>query len=193
MIKSNFLPLNCWNKIVDFAVLYGCDKQQVIEGSMPKYALDKILEIISGQGLQIGGFVGVSHCYLARNLNGTICTIDANIPHRGVNNPLLVVSKLVENFKLQNNSMLIHGYAIEQMKILIKHQSKFDFILLDGNHNFESLKIEIELADKLLKTGGFLILDDIDYWDGPKKLYENFNLGYEKIGSNKRAGILKKL
>jgi predicted O-methyltransferase YrrM len=193
MIKLNFLPLNCWNKIVDFAVLSGCNRQQVLEGSIPKDTLDKILSLVSGNGLQIGGFVGISHCYLSRNLNGTVCTIDPNIPHRGINNPFLIIKKLVESYNLQKKSMLICGYAVEQMEILIKQKSQFDFILLDGNHNLESLKIEIELADKLLKIGGFLILDDIDYWDGPKKLYEDFNLKYEKIPSTKRAGILKKL
>jgi len=36
--------------------------------------------------------------------------------------------------------------------------SIFDFFLIDGNHEADYLKREIETADKLLKLGGLLIL-----------------------------------
>lgn len=183
-----------WEIIINCLINWGYDREQVVDGSMPDQTLQKICKIVCGNGLQIGGFVGVSHCFLANALKnkGSICTIDPNITHRGIDDPLCAANRLIMNFNLSSNSMLICGYAMEQMRILGLHKVKFDFIILDGNHDFDHVLTETKMADSLLNPGGHLVLDDIDHWQGPKSLYENFPFNYEKIPLDTRAGVLRK-
>jgi hypothetical protein len=100
---------------------------------------------------------------------------------------------LVSYYEFNDNSLIVLGYAIPQMKIFEKIGSKFNFILIDGKHDENSVKNEVLQADKILKNGGFIILDDIDNWDGPKSVYQNFPLeNYTKVICDTRAGILMK-
>ena len=193
MLKANSNDF-FWSRLVDVVSSWGYDRNGIVFVSMPEQTLKEIAKIVVGNGLQIGGFVGISHCYLANSLknSGTLCTIEANFKWHYIENPFLVANKLVRHFNLSSNSMLVCGYAIEQMNIFISQKAKFDFILLDGNHMYNDMVIEIDLSDKLLKPGGYLILDDIDFWQGPKSLYENFPLNYEKIPLDSRAGVLRK-
>ena len=192
MLKYQSLKIDSWNKLLNTLVSYGCKKEEVISGSIPESTLKKIIKLVSGNGLQIGGFVGLSHCYLCHHVSGNICTIDLNIQHRGITNPLFMAKKLVDEFNLCKNSMLICGDSVSQMKIFYKLGVKFDFIILDGNHGFDEVLKEIYLSDQILKYNGYLILDDIDFWQGPKLHYKNFPLKYEKIFLDDRAGVFKK-
>jgi len=55
------------------------------------------------------------------------------------------------------------------------------------------LKREIETADKLLKLGGLLILDDIFFWNELQQAYESIDeTKYQKLGTDARVGVLKK-
>lgn len=180
--------------LINHVVSWGCRRDQVEWGSMPEDTLRRLANVLTGNGLQIGGFVGISHCYLASSLaknKGTICTIDPNITHNHTDNPMLIAVRLAIRLNLKN-SMFILGYAEEQMKILINQGAKFDFILIDGNHDENFVLSEVLLADQLLKSGGYLVLDDIDDWHGPKSVYMNFPLDYEKIKLDSRAALLQK-
>ena len=184
-----------WQDLVSRIVQLGHDRDQVVHGSMPEKTLSRLSSILSGNGLQIGGFVGVSHCCLAASLRGkgSICTIDPNLTHRGIQNPFLVASKMASEFKLSKNSMLICGYSLEQMRLFAVMGVKFDFIILDGNHDFQTVIDEIECATPILKSGGYLVLDDIDNWDGPKKVYNSVPAGYNRVELDSRAGLLQKM
>lgn len=196
MLKINsYISLDeFWEQLVDRIVILGHPRQQVVDGSMPKTTLLKLSSLLSGNGLQIGGFLGVAHCFLAASLNekGSICTIDPNLSHRNIVNPFLIASEMVNYFNLSKNSTLICGYASQQMKIFASLGVKFDFIVLDGNHDYETVINEVVLAGLILKSGGYLVLDDIDYWDGPKKVYNEAPIGYNKVMLDSRAGVLKK-
>lgn len=184
-----------WQGLVDRTVQLGLDRKQVMFGSMPEKTLNLLSFILTGNGLQIGGFVGVTHCYLAACLQnkGSICTVDPNLSHRGVENPFLITSKMVMEFGLSKNSILICGYSIEQMRLFASLGVQFDFIILDGNHDYDAVVAEIKHATSILKPGGYLVLDDIDFWDGPKKVYNSFLSGYNKIVLDSRAGLLQKM
>jgi len=193
MLKCQPIDL-FWQDLVDWLVFFGHDRNQVVCGSMPKETILRLSQILTGNGLQIGGFVGVAHCCLARMLSykGTICTVDPNLTHRYIKNPLLVLFQLVQHFNLSSNSMLVCGHANEQMRIFAAMGMKFDFIILDGNHDYSFVANEIKLADPILKSGGYLVLDDIDYWDGPKKAIDETLPGYVRIELDSRAGLLQK-
>lgn len=185
---------NLYEKLLSYFAYLGHDRDQVREGSMPESSLKALSYILTGNGLQIGGFVGLTHVFLATALKGkgSICTVDFNQIHRGIVNPALTISKAIDFFNVSSNSILIIGDSNKQMKLFEKCNFLFDFILLDGNHDKENVLREIFLADKILNSDGYLVLDDIDYWEGPRSVYANFPLNYKKIPLDARAGLLKK-
>ena len=104
---------------IDFLVSLGCDRAQVIAGSMPKPSLDyarTFLPADARRGLQVGNFVGVSLAYFISALGGgeaVVTAIDPNITHRGIANPAGKVLALLTRFGLETNCLLVTGYSLE--------------------------------------------------------------------------------
>lgn len=207
-------------------------------GALPESSLNFcasfIIDNFTGKpiiGLHVGNFVGISLTYLTNvvqklHSESLIVSIDPNIQHRNIKNPLNIVVGLLNKFGLQNNSLILTGYSLEadtyyevnpkdtfdnnamtsffdkgfsgaqQLKGLEKiSPASFDFFLIDGNHEADYLKREIESADKLLKLGGFLILDDIySFWPDLQETYQAIDeTRYQKLGTDGRVGVLKKI
>jgi len=182
------------DKAYQFFSKNGLVQQDIQWHCMPADTLDKISNFLFGTGLQIGSFVGISHCHLAANKNvKLLCTVDINTKHAGVVKPLDYCRSLAKYFKLSEKSLFIEGSSETVMRGLISIKSKFDFILLDGNHEESQVQLEISLADSLLKSGGYLILDDIDFWVGPRNMYNKGIVGYNKVALDSRAGLFQKV
>jgi hypothetical protein len=216
----------------------GCNSHEVIAGTIPesslKFCASFIIKNFTSKpiiGFHVGNFVGISLAYLTNVVkkvhpDSIVVSIDPNIQHRNIKNPLNIVVGLLNNFGLQNNSLILTGYSLEsdtyyevnpkdtlnnnhttsffdrglscaqQLKGLeMIAPASFDFFLIDGNHEAEYLKTEIESADKLLKSGVFLILDDISsFWNQLQKIYESIDeTKYQKLGTDGRVGVLKKI
>lgn len=210
----------------------GCFAGTLSESSLA-YCASFLREQFTGApllGLHVGNFIGVSLAYLARVVQklhpeSLIVSIDPNVQHRAVKNPLNVVVGLLNHFGLQNNAMLLTGYSLEpgayyevhpeksqedntltrffdrgqscaqQLKGLEKLASRsFDFFLIDGNHEAEYLAREIDSADRLLKPGGLLILDDVyPFWPEIQRTYKAIDRNrYDRVGTDGRVGVLKK-
>jgi len=206
----------------------------IIPGSIPESSLDFcsyfIGEYFTGQpliGLHVGNFVGISLAFLTNVVKqlhdqSIIVSIDPNVKHRGIRNPLNLVVGLLNKFGLQDNCLILTGYSLEmnsyydapsdnnlttnffdrgmscaqQLKGLeMISPATFDFFLIDGNHESNYLKREIESANKLLKSGGLLLLDDIDeFWGDLQETYESIDeTKYQKLGTDGRVGVLKKV
>lgn len=190
--------------VMDYLGSQGFDLQQVSEGSVPDQSLKFCCNAIEDRlpsrplrGLHIGNFVGLSLCHFTdfvRQLDerGTIVSIDPNLPHRGIHQPMDIVIRCLVRYGLQGNSLILTGYSLEktfsndgrttivydaraefskeyscenQLPLLATYMpASFDFAFIDGNHDDEYLSREIEVIDRLLKPQGMLILDDID-WD----------------------------
>jgi predicted O-methyltransferase YrrM len=69
---------------------------------------------------------------------------------------------------------------------------KVDFAFIDGWHTFDYTLVDFFLVDKILKTGGIVILDDSD-WPAIKKICSFIanNLSYEFIGGSVQRSYLK--
>jgi hypothetical protein len=60
-------------------------------------------------------------------------------------------------------SSLIKGLSTDpaiKQQILEVGEGKFDMVYIDGSHDYADVISDIELADKLLKAGGYMVLDD---------------------------------
>lgn len=70
----------------------------------------------------------------------------------------------------------------------------YDYIFIDGDHRFDATMVDVFFADKLLKTGGHLVLDD-RAWPMVGAvvnfMVENYH-HYEVNLSNKRLSVFRK-
>jgi len=221
---------------VDFLVHQGCDRTQVLEGSIPETSLDYCAAFLLRNsasykkpllGLHVGNFVGISLAYFVKfskelHADSLVVSIDPNLTHRGIYNPIQMVTKLLARYGLQKNAMILTGYSLEKcvsndgaiitsdydpfmrfpdecscecvLNALTKlTQTRFDYAVIDGNHTGSYLQREIELIDSLLNVGGLLILDDIG-WTEIQNVYQQLSANkYKNLGGDGRVGILGKL
>jgi predicted O-methyltransferase YrrM len=52
-------------------------------------------------------------------------------------------------------------FSIHALSDFIRHEERFDFIYIDGNHRFDDVVVDFYLSDQILKPGGLLVLDDM--------------------------------
>jgi predicted O-methyltransferase YrrM len=72
---------------------------------------------------------------------------------------------------------------------LLERGRQFDLVFIDGDHRFDGVFVDAVLANKLLKPGAVMVLDDA--WFDPVFLTCKFlesNYGYELIGEVKGRG-----
>lgn len=124
--------------------------------------------------LELGFRHGVSTCYMAHALEalgpeGHITTIDLDSARQAEPN----IEQLLEAVG-QRHRVTIHyeptSYTWRMMKILEADSTpRFDLCFLDGAHSWFVDGFAFFLVDKLLKPGGWIIFDDLDwvYADSP--------------------------
>jgi hypothetical protein len=73
-------------------------------------------------------------------------------------------------------------------------RGRFDFAVVDGNHEGSHLRREAGLVGPLLKPGGILILDDVsDAWADIKDEYDGLSKnGWQAVGADGRVGLLQR-
>ncbi|MFC2102921.1 hypothetical protein ACFLSS_00665 [Bacteroidota bacterium] len=214
------------------------DEEQIREGSIPENSLDflfktimrKLYELAPIKVLHIGNFVGVSLLYITESIlkinpSSIVVSIDPNISHRGINNPMKYVNYLLNQFGFQKNSIILTGYSLEKnisndgnplyflksdntlnsesgycsssiLENLIKIDANFNFALIDGNHEGNYLRREIELINKLLDKDGFLVIDDVNQnWEEVELVFQEIikQQKYKFISTDNRIGIVQKL
>ncbi len=151
-----------------------------------------------------------------------VIAIDPNIPHRGIPNPQEHVAALLDHFGLAQSVLPVAGYSLEKSVSndgirydgaydpLLRHADehacantlphlcdllpeRFDFVLIDGNHDDAYLARELQCCARLLRSGGLLVLDDVcETWAGIMDLFFELGDGYECVLMNDRIGIARK-
>lgn len=56
---------------------------------------------------------------------------------------------------------IIAGYSQKVLPSLLEDGRSFDYILVDGDHEKSTARLDLENAHSLLESGGFLLFDDI--------------------------------
>jgi hypothetical protein len=162
--------------------------------------------------------------YTARqpNADSVVVSIDANTPHRGFHNPLRRVLELLSFFGLQGHVLVLTGYSLEEClandgmplggsdplqsfrsEVSCENQllvlaaiapESSDSCMIDGNHEADYLRREIQCIDRLLKAGGRLFLDDISWqWPELLRVYQSLNESqYRRVGTDGRVGVVEK-
>jgi Methyltransferase domain len=72
-------------------------------------------------------------------------------------------------------------------------KGRFDFAVMDGNHDAAYLRSEIAIVRTLLAPGGVLVLDDVDdAWADIKEEFGKLGaMGWRAVGADGRVGILE--
>lgn len=128
---------------------------------------DVILENQFQNILELGFRHGVSTCYMAGAVDelgsGTIVTIDRADAREAEPN----IEQLLSSLGLAKYVTVFYeptSYIWRLMKLLEESPSpRFDFCYLDGAHDWSTDGFAFFLVDRLLKPGGLIIFDDLDW------------------------------
>jgi predicted O-methyltransferase YrrM len=122
--------------------------------------------------LELGTSFGVSAAYMAAALDengeGRVTTVD----HVRSNSPEELLSRLdpavaarIQFVRIPDSSYT--WWLKEQLAARSdasgQCQPRFDFVFLDGAHNWTVDGLSVVLIEKLLRPGGWLLLDDLDW------------------------------
>jgi len=160
----------------------------------------------------------------ARNVHAgsVVMSIDPNAPHRGMDNPKDLVTGLMARYDLLDNWLPLTGFTLERTGIadisnrnagttkfasyygfgaahvlanLAKVGTRFDFALIDGNHNSGYLRREIDRLSRLIRPGGLLFLDDLDeHWSGVTEVFDGLDhRRFQRLARGGRAGVVRVL
>jgi len=117
--------------------------------------------------LELGFYHGVSTCYLAdavcSNGGGTVTSLDLE----GALELSPNIEQLLQEVGLSDR-VTFHAdpqsYVWRLMKMLEEDPTpRFDLVYIDGSHQWKTDGFAFFLADRLLRPGGWLILDDLDW------------------------------
>ena len=146
--------------------------------------------------MEIGLAMGVSALNILSTIykhGGTLVSIDPNQSGKWDN----MGKKLIVNSGLGKYHKIIEDKSYNAMpELLKKEEGTYDFIFIDGWHTFDYTLIDFFYADKLLKIGGLIVVDDALH-DNVKKtlkyLDTNYCDFYKKIESPPTFGAYKKI
>lgn len=119
--------------------------------------------------LELGFAHGVSTCYigaaLAANGSGQVTTIDlvAARERRPSMCELLARTGLTQRVQPLYSGI---SYTWELMRLLEETppgERPFDFVFIDGAHTWDTDGFAFFLIDRLLRTGGWVLFDDLDW------------------------------
>ncbi len=129
--------------------------------------------------LELGFAHGVSSCYIATMLKncgkGHLTTIDLINAHNRKPN----IEELLNKLDLEDYVSVYYEYESYNwrlMKFIEEYDSPiFDFCYIDGAHDWNVDGFAFLLVDKLLKPGGWIIFDDMDWSFGSSPSMKNID------------------
>lgn len=129
--------------------------------------------------LELGFAHGVSSCYFASILDdmgkGHLTTIDLEKSKNRMPN----IEQLLDKLSLSDYVSVYYEYESYNwrlMKFIEKYDEPvFDFCYVDGAHDWNVDGFAFLLVDKLLKPGGWIIFDDIDWSFGESPSMKNID------------------
>lgn len=103
------------------------------------------------------------------------------------------IKKLLNNLKYKGKKELLNGNS---HILLPRIQTKYDLILIDGDHSYNGALIDLIDTWLILEKGGLIVLDDVGNLDEPQ-VYECFKEFYKitrckivYINRDKKNGVV---
>jgi predicted O-methyltransferase YrrM len=166
------------------------------------YLYKTILSINAHKMIEVGLANGVSSAYIligAKQTNGHLISIDPFQKTQWKSGGLNIICKM----KLKSHHTWIEDVSHKALPRLLDKkgaESSYDLIFIDGFHTFDYTLVDAYFADKLLRVGGVLIVDDFLHkgvnasmkyimtnWSHYKRLKSPHSFAaFEKISEDKR-------
>lgn len=91
-------------------------------------------------------------------------------------------------------AVLIEGNSLNFLPELIKQEAHFDVVMLDGDHNYDTVSKELVLLKSLVNENSIIVVDDYDgrwserdLWYAERDGYENVKLASAKVDTEKHG------
>lgn len=124
--------------------------------------------------LEIGMAYGVSATYMLSIKDVKLTSIDPFQTIQWKSSGL----ELLKSLKFEKNHKLIEEKSYNVLPTLLKDNKVYDFIFIDGWHTFDYTLIDFFYADKLIKKGGVIVIDDALH-PGVRKFVDYINTNYK--------------
>jgi len=124
--------------------------------------------------LEIGMAYGVSATYMLSIKDVKLTSIDPFQTTQWKSSGL----ELLKSLKFEKNHKLFEEKSYDALPALLKDNKVYDFIFIDGWHTFDYTLIDFFYADKLIKKGGVIVIDDALH-PGVRKFVDYINTNYK--------------
>lgn len=163
-----------------------------IKGWMSDPELEWLARTAKGKKLivEFGSHLGRSTRALCDNSDGSVIAVD---PWDGVyyNNDGVPINILkqgaYELFRANLNDHLESGKlkTLRCRSTEVRGIDEVDFIFIDADHRYESVRTDIEIAKRLVKNNGVIAGHDYGFsdWPGVKQAVDEFYPNCQKVGS----------
>lgn len=143
-------------------------------------ALVQELRLADPQIFEFGTFDGRTAINLAHHTNGSVFTLDlpqdcgclslriyGNAALRLFDRDYMPHNQVKKRLRLDKDQNITRLYGDSAAFDFLPHEKRFDFVFIDGGHSKEYIENDTEVAFKLLRTEGGLIVWH-DYGDWPE-------------------------
>lgn len=124
-----------------------------------------------------------------------LACVDIKVDHTFVEQVAQLSGVSVEGVD-QPSRARIRIYEENSVELLAKflkwEKGKFDLVFIDGDHNYITVRRELELVKKLVKETGLIICDDFNGRWSERDLFYSERPGYENTNLLKRQSIMGK-
>jgi len=130
--------------------------------------------------VEIGSYLGASSCYIsaALNKNAKLYCIDTWGNHAMHYDEKDTDSKERDSFDefksntvcFFNKIIMLRGWSSEMIYSLKTKETKIDFLFIDGDHHYESVKKDWDLYSPLLGNGSIVAFHDTGWAEGVNRV-----------------------
>lgn len=160
----------------------------VLQNLINNYPEDKYVKI-----LEIGVDRGVTLLSLASHL----CSLNRKFLYVGVDIMIQEPLALTVNYmgeKMKSGVMFVQDNSLNVLPKMVDQEMKFDIVLVDGDHNYYTVKNELQYLNQITHTESVVLVDDYegrwserDLWYSERSEYENIELATKRIETHKQG------
>ena len=137
-------------------------------GDISESEAKQIVEFLKSKhlklGLEIGSRFGYSSINLSLVTDKLIC-VDIYFPNEFFDN--------LKKFNIRNIETIQGDSTSDIIKSKLKKLAPFDFVFIDGNHQYNHVLSDLNLALDVTKENGYILMHDIKTEIGPTNLWNS--------------------
>lgn len=150
------------------------DRMLPVKYCLPAHTAEYIYDLIKKQNakecLEIGCLFGFSSLFIAQALDeigGRLTVVDARIEPINWDGESVelggAAERHIKEAGYDKHVEFIWGKSQDILPKLQEKGKRFQFILIDGDHRFASVLLDLIMSDSMLEVGGVIALDDVGY------------------------------